>query len=141
MMSYMHLCFQNLSVHMTLALCRSSDDYDDPMVFAVPISVMIIAIVNVLTKVMPVDSFSSMAHKLTLLQQALINQILGCDDQQQHSSVEMKCIRLSSSHNPYISPASSPLGTSKLRIWLAFSTLFSQSRPCPDINGAKVCCY
>jgi hypothetical protein len=140
-MSYMHFCFQNLSVHMTRAFCRSSDDYDDPMVFAVPISEMIIVIVNVLTKVMPVDSFSSMAHKLTLLQQALINQILGCDDQQQHSSVEMKCIRLSSSHNPYISPASSPLGTSKLRILLAFSTLFSQSRPCPDINGAKVCCY
>ncbi len=67
---------------------------------------MIIVIVNVLIKVMPVDSFPSMAHKLTLLQQALINQNLGCDDQQQHSSFEMKCIRLSSSQNPYISPAS-----------------------------------
>jgi len=98
---------------------------------------MIIVIVNVLIKVMPVDSFPSMAHKLTLLQQALIKHNLGCDDQQQHSSVEMKCIRLSSSQNPYISPASSPLGTSQLRILLAVSTLFSQSRPCPDINGAK----
>ena len=65
---------------MTLAFRRSSGDFDDPMVFAVPILVMMIVIVNVLIKVMLVDSFSSMAHKLTLLQQALINQKLGCDD-------------------------------------------------------------
>lgn len=29
--------FQNLTVHMTLAFCRSSDDYDDSLLFAVPI--------------------------------------------------------------------------------------------------------